>query len=450
MSTLTSLPHDTEAELALISLVLLNREASSAFEKLRPDDFYEIVHQQIWTAMLSLYGKGNAIDVITLSNALKEQAIDSTAARKQILECFEFPTVGFANIDRFIGTVKNSSVLRKLLFSLEAQKEKALEQGASAKDVVAEVEKDMIVISEEQVDAVPHDLPSIVDEVDADIQTVRKYGWKGISTGFLALDNRTGGLIPSHVWIVGAYTGTGKTFFLLQMVLNILENGGSVMLFSTEMDRKMNVLRMLANLASLGTIQVMRADMDETQAEAVKQAQEKLKSYGDRLTIYDNVYTVAEMRLKAKKKKLSGGLDVVVVDFIQNLKGAEDIFTRMSQAAIELQQLANELKVCTVIASQVSQTAASWKSKEVIEYKGAGEIAAVADVGLWIRKSQDMKDSMDGASKVFFRELILRKVRHGAPALIHIKMEFPSGRVTQLGGTQQKDDDDDTLKGFES
>jgi replicative DNA helicase len=97
----------------------------------------------------------------------------------------------------------------------------------------------------------------------------------------------------------------------------------------------------------------------------------------------------------------------------------------MSNAAIGLQQIAQELGITVVIVSQVNQASADWQNKEAIEYKGAGEIAAVADVALWMRKSEDDKS---------MREVILRKVRHGVPGYFIIRLSFPSGRVIDVDG----------------
>ena len=284
------------------------------------------------------------------------------------------------------------------------------------------MEKDIVEISDKVKDDRAIDAEGILNEIEIDIRRGKKEGWKGYQTKFKGLDERTGGLLPTHCWIIGAYTGVGKTFFILQIILNILEQGAKVMFFSTEMDRKMNMLRLLANLSGVGTIRLIKGDKLEEEQEDIARADKVLRGYKDQLKIYDNVFTVEEIRLKAKKEKLKNGLNVVFIDFIQNLRGDSNIYERMSNAATALQEIAQELQVTMVITSQVAQSSAGWQSKEAIEYKGAGEIAAIADVGLWIKKNDNLDE----------REVFIRKIRHGAPGKFHFRLSFPSGRVIYL------------------
>lgn len=96
----------------------------------------------------------------------------------------------------------------------------------------------------------------------------------------------------------------------------------------------------------------------------------------------------------------------------------------MSNAAIGLQQIAQELGITMVLASQVTQASADWAKKEVIGYKGAGEIAAVADVGLWIKRVEDDLQA---------RRIVLRKMRHGrSNKSFDVRVLFPSGRVIDI------------------
>jgi len=234
--------------------------------------------------------------------------------------------------------------------------------------------------------------------------------------------------------VVGAYTGSGKTFLILQFLLNTLRDGAKVILFSTEMDRKMNMLRLIGNIAGLGTIEMMRGKLLENEEEDFRKAQQELRSYKDKLTIYDNVYNLSDIRLKAKKIKLTKGLDIIAVDFIQNLRGAESIYERMAEAAVGLQQIAQELNVTVLIGSQVSQASAGWQSKEAIEYKGAGEIAAVADVGMWMAP-----DTADQS----LRKIIIRKMRHGERIKFDVKLQFPSGRIVDADLDKKFQEGDD-------
>jgi len=112
-------------------------------------------------------------------------------------------------------------------------------------------------------------------------------------------------------------------------------------------------------------------------------AEKTLRKWG--LVVYDDVYNVDAMRLKIKKHKLQGGADVVCVDFIQNLSGAGTLYERISDGIVKLQQMAKELEVTMLVASQVNNEAMR-SNNEVIGLKGAGELAASADIVLWLKR----------------------------------------------------------------
>ena len=422
-SKLLNLPKRIDAERALLSALLIQPSLiAKVGDMLEVDDFYELRSQQIWRGMVSLYKKDIKIDLITLSNEIKKFEKDSTIKISDIIDSTN-TYVGSSNIKKFAEEIKNASLLREIIATVHHFKNKAQSDDAESKEILAKLEGALLEINEKTKDDRPVDPEGILKEIALDIKNAKEHNWQGFKTGFDEIDDRTGGLIPTHVWILGAYTGTGKTFFVLQMIINILKQKAKVALFSTEMDRKMNVMRLLGNLAGIGTIRMLKGNLTQQEKTKLTEAKKKLEKYKDTLEVFDAVYAVEDIRLKAKKMKLQKGLDVIFVDFIQNLKGPESIYERMSQAAIELQQLSQELKITVVLVSQVSQSGAGWKSREVIEYKGAGEIAAVADVGLWITKHEDSDE---------LRWVYLRKVRHGAPGKFAVRVLFPSGRVLPM------------------
>ncbi len=314
--------------------------------------------------MLALFNRGESIDVVSIKNELKKENFDYKVALAELSVCYENQVIE-GNLLNFVKDIKNKSLLRQIIGTMASTQQKAELDEADPTKILSKIEGDVIALSEQVKDDRPVDAKGIVKEIEADILKKQK-GWKSFNTGFEKLDEQSGGLIPTHCWILGAYTGSGKTFLLLQILLNVLEQGAKVMLFSTEMDRKMNMLRLLGNLAGMGTIQILKGDFMGDQKEDLEKAQKKMSGYKDQLTIYDNVYTVEEMRLKIKKQKLKTGLDIVFLDFIQNLRGESNIYDRMSNAAISLQQIAQELNVTMFLASQVSQASANWASKGAI------------------------------------------------------------------------------------
>jgi hypothetical protein len=187
------------------------------------------------------------------------------------------------------------------------------------------------------------------------------------------------------------------------------------------MDRQSTYLRVLGNLAGVSALKLMKGLLTPEEEEKKTRAETTLATYQDQFRIYDNCYTTDQIRLKCKRQKLEIGLDLFTLDFVQNLRGSDSIYERMSQAAVELQQLCKEEKTCGVIMSQVSNEGgkSNAANAEVLQYKGAGELAAIADAGLWLNKSET-------PGKL---QLLVRKSRHGISGLeTYVDINY------QLGG----------------
>ena len=424
-----TMPNNILSEKAIISFLLIYPDKFIELgDCLIPSDFYSLPHQDIWKAMSVLYKSGQDLDIVSIKTELIKQSINPKPSLKALSDCLSEGQSFDGNYMGWAKEVKNKSMLRQIIKVISVHSDRCRLDDADALSTLTSIEKEVVNISDNITEEHPTDAEGIIDEVNADIARGEETGWKGFETNFPTLDEQTGGLIPKQVWIVGAYTGVGKTFFCLQMLLNALKGGAKVMLVSTEMDRKMNMLRLIGNLAGLGTIKMLKGKYTEEEKSKMLLAQKKLSTYKNSLNIYDNVYTTEEIRLKAKKIKLRDGLDILFVDFIQNLRGSENIYERMSNAAIDLQKIAQELDITLIIASQVTQSSAGWKKGSAsIDYKGAGEIAAIADVGLWINKVDDSDD---------LRTVMIRKVRHGIPKKFSVRVNFPSGRITDINSAE--------------
>lgn len=421
------LPHSFNSEKSLIGIILEEPTSISYIsEGIKPGDFYGSATRQIYSAMRGLFYKDLEIDVVSLENYLDNQLEESTVAKNTLMEILQHRVVG-KNIDYLIQDIRNKSLLRKLAITVEQHKDKIYQKDAEFQELFREFETSFITLGEKVKDNKPTDPKGILEEVNQDIAKAEQQGWHGFQTGFSNLDSRTGGFMLGHVVILGGYTGQGKTFTSLQLMLNLLRGGAKVMMFSSEMDRKMLLVRMLANLMEMNPLDILKGGLDKEIQERKQEAEKEIEKFQDRLFIYDFVYWVEDIRLKVRKAKLQHGVDIVFIDFIQNLKikGGGSIYEQMSRVSLEIQRIAQEFNVCIVIVSQVSQSSAGDMNKYgAISYKGAGEIAAIADVGLWLKTSKDLPDG--------HRYLIIRKARHGIPGKFIISLEYPSGRVVEV------------------
>lgn len=225
----------------------------------------------------------------------------------------------------------------------------------------------------------------------------------GERTGFKFLDETIYGFLKTHFWIVGGYTSHGKTALMVQLIINALQYNSNIKtaIFSTEMSAESILLRLMANRTAIPSLAIFRGKFNPETDKMIEGAFEYF--YKKNIWIYDDVYTFKGIEDRCKAIRTISQLDVVFVDFLQNMQGEGSIYDRMSVIPVQLQKMAKELNTCVVAMSQVSNEAARSDSK-VIGYKGAGEIAAACDLGLWLERDRDDK------------ELLLcsiRKNRHG-------------------------------------
>lgn len=228
----------------------------------------------------------------------------------------------------------------------------------------------------------------------------RKRGRIGEKTGFQFLDNTIHGFLKSLLYVVGAYTSSGKTAFMVQLACNALSINPKIRIaiFSLEMSKDSILLRLVSNKTEISSLSILEGFLDPHSQQKVDAAFECFEN--TELRLFDDLYTVPEI---AAACRAIGPLDVCFVDFIQNIRAEGSIYDRMSVVPVELQKLAKELNTCIVAMSQVSNEAVKYDS-QLIGFKGAGEIAAACDLGLWLER--DKKDK-------YLILCSIRKNRHG-------------------------------------
>lgn len=243
----------------------------------------------------------------------------------------------------------------------------------------------------------------------------------GEKTGFKFLDTAIHGFLKPLFYVVGAYTSAGKTAFMVQLVCNALEINHDlrIAIFSTEMTRDSVLLRLISNRTETGSLSILEGRLGKYSQDKVDQA---LKYFDDtQLRIFDDLYSVSEIRNACH---VIGPLDIVFVDFIQNLRAEGKIYDRMSVIPVELQKMAKEINACIIGLSQVSNEAVK-NDSPLIGFKGAGEIAAACDLGIWLER-----DKKDG----FILQGIIRKNRHGP--LLRTRLNF-SNNFTRILENEQ-------------
>ena len=246
------------------------------------------------------------------------------------------------------------------------------------------------------------DIGSAMESFELSIEYAKKNGF-GVDTGFGLFDRLAIKYSPSHIWVIGGFTSVGKTALLTEMISRLDLSTHSAAVISTEMTTDQNIGRILANKTGFSSSVIMSGGLYERNVPKLNKHKERLKACN--LHIFDDLYELSEIELALIKLNMQSGVDVVFLDYLQNctVSGSTSEYQEMSMLAKRLQKLAKKIKATIVCLSQVSNSAAKDDSG-ILQFKGAGEFSAVADVGIVLQKNKTEKTQV---------LVDVRKHRHG-------------------------------------
>lgn len=383
------------------SMILSINALVIAADTLYGEMFYERRHQLIFNAIVDSYTETGKIDLIILSTALKDPirnalvTVGGSAYLSEILN--DVPTT--SNIRSHCKTVKKLYTLRRIeLFGYRAAETAG--SGSDPDEILRTISGQLLDLSEDQVEKTEPSVLAILAEI--------KNKWRDIQAGkrfhIDVSDELFGDVIlgwyPGHVVTIGGATSSGKSLILSQIIVDAAEEGASQIIFSLEDSRHEKMYKILGNLSNVPQRNQIKGVFDDDERQRLKDAQGIVSAWP--LLIYDDVRTIEGMRLKIKKAQMKGKVDIVAIDFIQNISEPGSLYERMSNAAITLQGMAKSLGVTMIILSQIDNESTRNPNANFIGLKGAGELAAASDVAIWI--SKDKKGSKERDIRLSIRK----------------------------------------------
>lgn len=356
------------------------------------DDFYSNKHKIIYSACMELWLDG-FLDVLHLTERLKEKGkLDEVGGIEAITELsVSIPTT--VNIRHHTELVKKFSILRSL-YRLGNKITATITDNSNVKDVILEIENEIIKANERITIKKGVSAIEIVKDIYREWDNPET-GKKIITPIWLSSpyqgDNPIPCLMGGHLWVIGGYTSVGKSTWLAQMITDICKDGHNVLVLSLEDSSKEKVMKLISNLSDVSQKRLLMGEIGDHK-EKVDRAAKLISTWN--LTVYDSSYDIENIRLKIKKHKMQDNIDVVCIDFIQNLIGEGSLYEKMSHAITYLQKLAKEFKITLLVLSQVSNEAMR-AGNEIIGLKGAGELASAADIVLWLKRVKDHEHFLD-------------------------------------------------------
>jgi replicative DNA helicase len=420
-------PQNIEAEQAVLGAMLIDKEAiAKATEVLSADDFYREAHRVIFSAMLELYNKNEAVDMVTVTEILKRDNKLEDIGGIAYITSLANVVLTAANVKYHAEIVAEKSVLRQLVRVSTEIAAMGYEANDDVGTLLDTAESRILEISNRKKKA---DFTPINDILMDSVQSIEsllqnKGGLTGLPAGFADLDKLTSGLHPSDFIILAARPSMGKTALALNIVQNVALRahkaiGGeprSVAFFSLEMSKEQLVNRMLCAEAGIDSQRLRVGEMhdeDWTHLWDACDTMSRAKIYID-----DTAgITAMEMRSRARRLKAEHGLDLIVVDYLQLMQGSGkrnnsgDRQQEVSEISRSLKALARELDVPVLALSQLSRSVESRQVKRPMlsDLRESGSLEQDADIVAFLYR----EDYYNPETENKHTELIIAKHRNG-------------------------------------
>lgn len=413
-------PQSLEAEVSVLGGVLLENEAlSRVLEVVNEGDFYREAHRQIFSALLHLYERNEPADLITLSEVLKKRDALEKVGGIEYLNFLVNSVPTAANIAYYAKIIKEKSILRKLI----NRATEIINLGfGDAGDVDESLDRAERLIFEISEDRVRPSFFHIKDIIKASFKTIENLYEKkqlitGVPTGFTKLDDLTSGLQPSDLIIVAGRPSMGKTALALNITQHAaIEDGIPSAIFSLEMSKEQLALRLLCSEAKVDAHRLRGGFLSETDWPKLTRAAGSLSEAP--IFIDDTPgLTVLEMRAKSRRLKAEHNLGLVVVDYLQLMRGRANSETReqeISDISRSLKALAKELRLPVIALSQLNRKVEDRGDRrpQLADLRESGAIEQDADVIIFLYRDEVYNRSEDNPHKGK-AEIIVGKQRNG-------------------------------------
>ena len=418
-------PHNAEAELATLGAILLDPDAlGRVLESLRPEDFYRAANGKVFSSVISLWERSEAIDLITLTDALRNQGDLDAVGGPAYVSTLTSSVPTSANVEYYAKIVRETSVRRRLLKAANEMIAEAMREGVESREIVEEAERRIFEISEGQQTSGYKQAREIVKQTVEAIEKLyrTREDYTGIPCGFPALDKMLSGFQNSEFIVIGARPSVGKTALALTMAANIsIHRKIPTGFFSLEMSDMAIMQRLIASEARIGSQKIRTGMLRPADFKNLTDAAGAI--YDAPLWISDTPsMRLLDLRAQARRMKSQLGIRIIFVDYISLINNEHSDLPRHEQIAEvsrSLKGLARELSIPVVALSQVTRDVEG-KRPTLASIRESGSIEQDADVVMFLHRNRGEDSENPEHANNVETELIVAKQRNGPVGTVRI------------------------------
>lgn len=423
-------PQNLEAEKSVLGSVLIDKNSiEKVIDILRPDDFYGRQNQLVYGAMAGLLEKSEPIDILTVSNKLEENGGLENAGGASYLTSLLSATPTSAHILNYAKIVRRKKILRDLIDSAHKITALGHQEDESIEKILDQAEQNLFAVSQR---SLTQEFVLLKEELHEAFERLERLHrgdgvLRGLSTGFVDLDNILAGLQRSDLIILGARPSLGKTSLALDIARNAAkkENAG-VGVFSLEMSKDQVIDRILSAEAGVGLWKMRTGHLtssgDFNDFSKISLALDSLSKVP--IFIDDSASpTVLQIRAMARRLKAKNELGLLVIDYLQLVQPRSDIdgyVQQVTDVANSLKALARELNIPIIAVSQLSRAVEARPDQRprLSDLRESGGIEQAADLVMFIHREDKVRHRDSDRKNI--AEIIIAKHRNGPTGAIEL------------------------------
>lgn len=438
-------PQNTDAEASLLGAILIDSDAIVKIaDQLDPQDFYDERHQKIYEAVKQLYDRHSPIDVLTLTDQLKNNGLlDLVGGAGYLSELTNYvPTA--AHIDQYAGIVSQKALRRRLIKSSQEIVSLGFDETKNLQELIEEAEAQLFQTSQRYVGQDVVSLEEILGDSFERLDELHKDKGKirGIPTGYRDLDNMLAGLQRSDLFILAGRPSMGKTALALNLAHNIsVKANEPVLLFSLEMSKEQLVDRLLAMESGVDAWALRTGNLSDSDFEKIGQAMGTLSEA--QMFIDDTPgITISDLRTKARREAHRRPIGLIIVDYLQLMSGGGrysegNRVQEISEISRGLKSIARELNVPLLALSQLSRSVENRSPQipQLADLRESGSIEQDADVVAFLYREEYYNPESERKGVT---DVLIKKHRNGPIGGVELFFDPQRQRFRSLDTKRQQ------------
>ncbi|HVS58891.1 MAG TPA: replicative DNA helicase [Candidatus Saccharimonadales bacterium] len=433
-------PQNIEAEASLLGAILIDSDAVVKIaDAITADDFYDTRHRRIYEAVRQLYEKRSPIDVLTLSDQLRNNGfLEMVGGAAYLTELTNFvPTA--AHVEQYADIVAQKALRRRLIATAQEMTGLGYDESKSLRELIEEAETRLFDVSQQHVKQGVISLETILTESFDRLDELHKDKAKirGIPTGYKDMDNMLAGLQRSDLFILAARPSMGKTAFVLNLAHNVaVQSKEPVLVFSLEMSKEQLVDRLLSMESGVDAWALRTGNLTDADFEKIGHAMGTLSEAPIYIDDTPGI-TVSDLRTKARREAHQRPLGLIVVDYLQLMSGGSryggeaNRVQEISEISRGLKGVARELNVPLIALSQLSRSVESRSPQipQLADLRESGSIEQDADVVAFLYREEYYNPETDRKN---IMDVLIKKHRNGPTGGIELYFDRDKQKIRSL------------------